>query len=815
MKHVLLLILFFTASLQAQNFNYLGTYTSDGTPEYLENPSDVVTEETLREIKSALPESYPVPDYNPHYISSGFDTDIHINQKAEVYVTFVSEGAWYRNVLGFYTYNTNDPNPKRPNAEDITVIFPNASALNQRGSLLAGDKVKIGEFEAGTSIGWVLLANAWNGSKVTWGLWQLYSNTDYNPENDETLRKHNVLLADDKNQRVILGFEDVRRDYASCDHDFNDAIFYVTATPYSAIVNENITKVESATDVTSANNGGLESNGTLAEKIAKRNFKRSLKHTQADTKSRQTRVRTLKTLGTSTVEETSLLQNYIPETGMFGNESSYVSSPTDLVEITNAEEVFSIDYYTDDHRIAAALASYTSEHVYDHTKAICDRLNNSSLEDVRLVTVRGHQMIYSKILRESGELENTLSFSIKKEGNQYELYSFWNIDQYPEGDYYNFQVWGGSNGQVFAIANQIIDKFSSEALVTSDHNTEKIPDVFVKSGYYQNGKVHLELINNTRTTAIALHANYKSTEHADTASLQRNISLSGNRQESIVVETGNLFDAGISIQGIASTQMDALYLADGPWGIDYLEEGARVSVFDITQNNTQVQEGTYAVERNLLATGSIKNTFNAFRQVLPGDQALDIQNYNAIQFKNKSTHPVELVLMQSGLEDWEDRYSYVLEASNKEVLKTIAISDFTDKYGNKATIKDVKRIVFSINGNGNSFENFELAIQNVTFTNVSMMPNDDEVIQEETTDIGSEVYPNPFTDQTRIKVTNGMVNPIIRVYNILGKLVETQQVSVNQSNQTITYKTKLSNGIYVYTIEEEGIGSKSGKFIVN
>jgi len=30
----------------------------------------------------------------------------------------------------------------------------------------------------------------------------------------------------------------------------------------------------------------------------------------------------------------------LPDTGMYGDETAHVSSPTDLLEITNAEEVF-------------------------------------------------------------------------------------------------------------------------------------------------------------------------------------------------------------------------------------------------------------------------------------------------------------------------------------------------------------------------------------------------------------------------------------------------------------------------------------------
>jgi hypothetical protein len=74
----------------------------------LENPGDIVSAEILQIIANSLLEGYPVPTYNPHYISSGYDTDIQLVEEAEVWLTFVGEGAAYKNVLGFYTYDINN-----------------------------------------------------------------------------------------------------------------------------------------------------------------------------------------------------------------------------------------------------------------------------------------------------------------------------------------------------------------------------------------------------------------------------------------------------------------------------------------------------------------------------------------------------------------------------------------------------------------------------------------------------------------------------------------------------------------------------------
>ena len=231
-------------------YHYLGTYTSNGTPQYVEDPSDVVSAATQKTISNSLPDNYPVPKYNPQYITSNFDTNLKIEGSTDVLVTFVSEGVDAKNALGFYTYDINNPSTTVPTKDDITIIFPNVSELSSGGGLQVGDKVKIGSFEAGTGIGWVLIADAWNSTDQEVGdsAWELYSNPDYNQETSENLKLYNVLLEDTVNKRIILGFEDVLRDNDSFDSDFNDAVFYITASAYEAINTNNVVDITSAFD---------------------------------------------------------------------------------------------------------------------------------------------------------------------------------------------------------------------------------------------------------------------------------------------------------------------------------------------------------------------------------------------------------------------------------------------------------------------------------------------------------------------------------------------------------------------------------------
>jgi len=814
MKHKLLLVCsLLSIAISAQNYQFLGEYTSDGTPLYLENPGDIVSGETLQMIDNSLPESYPVPDYNPHYISSGYDTDVQLDSMADVWVTFVSEGAGYKNVLGFYTYDINNPPATAPQPEDITIIFPNASALYSGGGLQVGDKVKLGTFPAGTGIGWVLLANAWNSttSTVGYGHWQLYSNPDYNPESEETLRYHNVLLNDPTNERVILGFEDIRRDYGSCDNDFNDAIFYITANPYTALRTVNYADVSSAADVTSGNDGGLESNGDLANLIAKRNFKRSKTGEVFNKRAKQTRYKK-RTFIQKTSNNGPSLDTYLPETGMYGNEVAYISSPEDLIGITNATEVFSLDMYKENTRVSAVLATATQGEVYDHSKVICDRLNSSSLEDIRTVNVRGHKIISAKILRATGEMEYTLSFSVKLGETQNELFSFWNIAQYPDGDYFNFQIWGSSFSQVFSIGNHIIDTLTAEKPLVSAMVDDVIPMVFVKSGAYTNGEIQLQIINKVNATALNFNASIASTETTEHYDDVQTITLSGNWNESIDITTGSLFDVGFSLQVDGYAQQDALYLADGPWGIDYNTHLEQITSFDVANNPIAYNDDLYEIERQPTVSGTVTGNVNLFRHVLPGDQTLDVTDFEAIQFYMTSDNPIEVILMPEQLEDWNNRLRYTIPANTANTFYNIAFSDFVDANGQSGNITDVKTIVFSVLGDYANAVPFNLGVSEVAFgaqqsLSINNFETEDHILQ---------AFPNPMQSNTTINLTVAQNETVkLVVYDQLGKQVYSKTYNVVAGRNSITFnRGNLSAGLYFCKIANSQFAYNPLKLII-
>ncbi len=219
-------------------FNFLGAYDANGKPFYLEVPGDVISNDFMQDLTNTLPEYISVPLNNPYLLGTSMDHDYKLGCNSTVYVTFIHEGAGQTNVLGFYTYDINNPPASPDDISNITVIFPNASYADGMGGggLQTGDKVKIGTFPANTGIGWVLIADGWQGGNVTDGVHYYYSNKSFNPEANPSVKQHSLLFHDPGRDLTILSFEDVERPLA--DEDFNDCVFYITTEPDQCIISD-------------------------------------------------------------------------------------------------------------------------------------------------------------------------------------------------------------------------------------------------------------------------------------------------------------------------------------------------------------------------------------------------------------------------------------------------------------------------------------------------------------------------------------------------------------------------------------------------
>jgi len=242
---------------------------NSGYPLTITNINHLLDENLLEDFYGMVPENQQV---DPALLNSSFE-NISIKESYEnpdgvtVKVTFLNEGAGYRNSLGYFIYDTNNPPNSISDVQHI-LIFPNSSKSGSGGSLIQGDQVDLHiELTAGQSIGFFVNSNGWNGyygyQKTGFLYGQpFYTLTSLNPTVGLGPRYH-VILNDSRSGGetdtgyFAYGFEDILT--TGGDRDYNDVIFNVEITPISAVVG-----IQDAIVIQSVNDQVTTKTGVLA-----------------------------------------------------------------------------------------------------------------------------------------------------------------------------------------------------------------------------------------------------------------------------------------------------------------------------------------------------------------------------------------------------------------------------------------------------------------------------------------------------------------------------------------------------------------------
>ncbi len=209
-------------------------WDEDGTLNCLETTTLICDEDFLDDLNYTYKEGRDLTVELSHALQYDGAGDIHvIDDNTEVFVTFIHEGTPYQNSLAYYTYNTSSPLVDEDEVLNMTTVFPNMSYdAGESGAITYGDKVSLGTFNSGTSIGFALITRGWQSTTQTVqdNYLTVYSSHKLNPETLEADRIHSHSSIDNHNNGIIFGFEEINREYLSCDNDFNDVLFLVNSS---------------------------------------------------------------------------------------------------------------------------------------------------------------------------------------------------------------------------------------------------------------------------------------------------------------------------------------------------------------------------------------------------------------------------------------------------------------------------------------------------------------------------------------------------------------------------------------------------------
>lgn len=177
----------------------------------------------LSGILEMFPESREVA---PALLDFHVDPNIRLFREAELFVTFLHEGASLKNRFGYFLYQDADGDGDIQ-AEEITetvTVFSEVSSREEGGTLAAGDTVSLGKFPAGTRLGFFL-----HSSGFALGSWTFYTIDSLNHD----AHRHLAMRVTPDGDNIALGIEDLP--WTHSDRDFNDIMFSITTEPKSAL----------------------------------------------------------------------------------------------------------------------------------------------------------------------------------------------------------------------------------------------------------------------------------------------------------------------------------------------------------------------------------------------------------------------------------------------------------------------------------------------------------------------------------------------------------------------------------------------------
>ncbi|NLM93714.1 MAG: T9SS type A sorting domain-containing protein, partial [Bacteroidales bacterium] len=574
---------------------------------------------------------------------------------------------------------------------------------------------------------------------------------------------------------------------------------------------------------TGGDDGGIESDGNMASKIALRYHRRLVENHSIDADARISEMSgfTVNDLLTGSISSARIdgvpatgISFFIPEKGP-ANTRAYISTPADLLGITNAREIFAVDYLQENNKRRAAILAIATDpgSVYEHTKVICDRLVGASLEEVDMVYINHKPFILSKLVHPNGYIDYAVSFIATWQNNGFTIDNRWHNEQYqPNGseEVFNFQVWSVTPQYTVQLVEEILESMTNAGPLhyRNEVNTPQIPEVYVKSGKYRNGKLYLNLVNTNGASSIHLYGSKAVVENGGRETFQLEMSIPTTPTSTVEVSTGYLFDLGFSIGNNLDNARDVLYYADGPWMFDYDPGNSVVTHFSTEPETGIYHERSYTVERSASIRGDVRTYASLFRRLGPGNLPMDLTQYNQLAFTASGIGTVEVMIAKAGLNNWGEQYRQVITLETTEKDYVINFRDLRNAEGERGfSAEDVISVIFNPIGNGNQMNAYEVNVSNLHFTN--------DLIQANKAGIFYPSYPNPFSTQTTMEFTILRESQVkIEVLNLFGQTMEIlRDEQMQQGDYRITWTPRtVKPGIYMFriTVDNE---TYSGKMI--
>ena len=485
----------------------------------------------------------------------------------------------------------------------------------------------------------------------------------------------------------------------------------------------------------------------------------------------------------------------------------YTTSPTDLVNFTNALEVQAQDYNKNSICKAVALATKTSGMVYSHTKPICDRLRSAQILDITTVNSNNISLIQYKLLQDDGNTEYAVSFSAGRNSNTnlYNIQSIWLTENFMGYDtMYNFQLWSSSSTILKNMISNVLQNLSAN-LPLSQLTSAVAPSSYIVY-HNRNGKqLDLKIRNNSSNSAFNLQMNINTTE-LSTSSMVKTIPITINpfADTVISVNMNDSYEADVKL--IANNDIDLIYSNDGTWSISY-DNATTINQFNISNDTLTPQIDEWRLFRNITINATSSDYVSIYKLLRPAAMPKDITAFKGLKFiaSCSGAGTIRITLVKSSITDWNSQYFIDIPVQNGTKEYILSMSDFAALGVHDLNANDITTINFAFEVNTGMQSNINATLTNVRFTKY------DAAYLNSLTSKKISISPNPSNGSFICTVMSDKAGTYtLRMVNIsTGVTAASQmvQLAVGENKIPINF-SGLYNEKALYVIKLEGINGE-------
>ncbi len=601
---------------------------------------------------------------------------------------------------------------------------------------------------------------------------------------------------------------------------FTQAGYYeVTVTGVNAKGCSNTTVIPltiASNEVNTGNSGGLESE-SLGDIMSKQYVSRKMQSIPTEfVKSDAVRFDKSKLINNSTAvqrttKEFSMAQMF--PANLQTGDVAHITSPTDILDYTIAQEVLSVDFSLQGATKAVVLGVRTKDRVYNHTKASCDRLKSAEILNVKTIKVGGYNFLMQAIKQRNNVTEYAISFCIGKNysDSEYTLQSNWFVKEFtPFKDVYNFQVWATLPEQTTKLVNDILNNIKSSMPLTQ-REIQKLPKTFASKVTREGNELVLKLksTETQKSIEITMDQNYSETN----GFTERYNPLKSEINQTIRLNVADAyeFDGLIKVEGEIQ---DAFYHADGNWGLDYDSKYTLINNYRVSNNLDRVAtEDDLLINRNVhLEVFSEDDYATLYKSLLPGQQPADYNEYKYVSFTAKGSGLIELGLIKSSVENWKHQYKAMINIGEEEQTYYVPFKFFTSsKSTEKINANDLTMLTFTFLPVEAKNKNLDLTISDVKFTKKAPEGYEDLLHTMKNEFL---VYPNPSLGNVKCVLFSDITTTAtVSLYDMTGKVVYSSNVKLNEGKNELDFNFNVPKGVMLLDIKNEKTSFGKSKIV--